>query len=107
MKRLALAVLIALVMIVGSVTFAYAQDYGSIFRVEYNTDRAGGDIRPGFPASLGECMNNCASSECAAFTWVDVNQQPPNFDNARPRCWLKNSVPSKRRNAGMVSGVKQ
>ena len=108
MKKLALIVLLALVMVVGSVTLAYAQNYGPIFSVEYNTDRAGGDIRQGFPASLGDCMNNCASSSrCRAFTWVDVNQQPPNYDNARPLCWLKDSVPGRRRNPAMVSGVKQ
>lgn len=108
MKKLTLVVLLALVMFVGSVTLVSAQIYGPVFRVEYYTDRAGADIMPGFSASLGGCMNSCASSsQCVAFTWVDVNQQPPNYDNSRPLCWLKDSVPGKRRNEGMVTGVRE
>jgi hypothetical protein len=108
MKRLALVVLLALIMVISFGTLVHAQVYGPVFRVEYNTDRAGGDIRPGFPANLGNCMNSCASSSaCRAFTWVDINQQPPNYDNGDPLCWLKNSVPGRRRNSGMVSGVRQ
>jgi hypothetical protein len=108
MKKLALAVLLALVVVISSVTLVHAQVYGAVFRVEYNTDRQGGDIRSGFPANLGECMNNCASSSgCRAFTWVDVNQQPPNYNNGSPLCWLKDSVTGRRRNSGMVSGVRQ
>lgn len=108
MKKLALVVLLSLVAVFGSVTLAYAQAYGPVLRIEYNTDRQGGDIRPGFSASLGECINDCASSsQCSAFTWVDVNEQPPNYDNDGPLCWLKDSVPGKRKNSGMISGVKQ
>jgi hypothetical protein len=107
MKKFVLFTLLPLTIIVGSATLVYAQVYGAVFRVEYNTDRAGGDLRSGFPASLGQCMNNCASSsKCKAFTWVDVNQQPPNYNNSSPLCWLKHSVTGKRRNSGMVSGVK-
>lgn len=108
MKKLALVVLLALILVISFGTLVHAQVYGPVFRVEYNTDRQGGDIRQGFSANLGECMNNCASSsECRAFTWVDINQQPPNYNNGSPLCWLKNSVPGRRRNSGMVSGVRQ
>lgn len=108
MKKLALFVLVTLVVVFGSVTLANAQSYGPVFRIEYNTDRQGRDIRPGYSASLDGCMNNCASSsKCRAFTWVDVNQQPPNYNNPTPLCWLKSSAPGRRRNPGMITGIKQ
>lgn len=108
MKKIALVVLLALVIVICSGTLVHAQVYGPVFRVEYNTERQGADIRQGFPASLGECMNNCVSSSgCRAFTWVDVNQQPPNYNNDSPLCWLKNSVPGRRKESGLVSGIRQ
>lgn len=109
LKKLTLTVLLTVGIIVGFVAFAYAQSYGSAFLIEYNTDRQGGDIRAGFPVSrFSACMDECASSsQCRAFVWVSTNQQPPDYNNARPLCWLKHSVPGKRRNSGMVSGVKQ
>lgn len=108
MKKLTLVVWLTLVMFVGSVTLVSAQIYGPVFRVEYFTDRPGADLQDGYPFLLGECMNACSSiSQCRAFTWVDVGQQPPNYENSKPLCWLKDSVPGKRRNQGMVSGVKE
>lgn len=108
MKKLALFALVTLVVVFSSVGLAYAQIYGPVFRIEYNTDRQGKDIRAGYSASLDGCMNNCANSlECRAFTWVDVNQQPPNYNNPTPLCWLKSSAPGRRRNPGMITGVKQ
>ena len=91
MKKLALFALVTLVVVFSSVGLAYAQIYGPVFRIEYNTDR-----------------HNCANSlECRAFTWVDVNQQPPNYNNPTPLCWLKSSAPGRRKNPGMITGVKQ
>jgi hypothetical protein len=109
MKKLALVMLFSLILVVSFGTLVHAQQVnGAVFRVEYNTDRPGGDIRQGFTSNLGECMNSCASSsECRAFTWVKINKQPPNLSNSSPLCWLKNSVPDRSRNVGMVSGVSQ
>lgn len=107
MKKLALVILLALGVIFSSATLAYAKVYGPVIRVEYRTNRTGSDIREGFPANFSSCMDNCANdSRCKAFTWVKVNQQAPNYNNDQPLCWLKNSVPGKRRDRGMVSGVK-
>lgn len=82
---------------------SHAQTQDSVFIIEYNINRRGSDIREGFPViNVGECMNECAfSSECVAFTWVDVGEQPPSYDNDKSLCWLKNSVPSKNRNLRM------
>lgn len=93
----------------GLITFSvHAQSYGPAFRVEYNTDRPGSDIKPGFGSSLQGCMNECAFSRgCRAFTWVDVNRQPPAFNNGRPLCWLKDSVPIRQRGTGMITGVRE
>lgn len=109
MKKLVLLFFLSIAILVSSVTISHAQTYGPVFLVEYNTDRQGGDIRSGFPVgNVGQCMNECAnSSQCRAFTLVDVNQQPPNYNNDRPLCWLKRSVPGKRKNSGMITGVKQ
>ena len=107
MKKLALVILPALGVIVSSATLAYARVYGPVISVEYGTTRIGSDIRPGFPASFSSCMDNCANDpQCRAFTWVTANNQAPNYDNKQPLCWLKNSVPGKRRDRGMISGVK-
>ena len=109
-KRLTLIGLLCLGILVGTISIARAQGvYGTAFLVEYSTDRAGGDISPGFPVSyFGECMDACASStQCSAFTLVKTGEQPPNYSNSQPLCWLKDSVPGKRRNSGMFSGVKQ
>jgi PAN domain len=108
MKRLALTVLLSIAMLVGLIAFARAQGYGPVIMVEYSTDRQGADIRS-FPVSqFGECMDECAfSSGCRALTWVNVNQQPPDYNNSSSLCWLKNSVPGRRANRGMISGVKQ
>lgn len=109
MKRIALLILLAIAVVVGSTTLAYAQSYGPVFVVEYNTDRQGGDVRSGFPVSdIGQCMDACAtSSQCRAFTWVDIDSQPPKYNNNQPLCWLKKSVLGKRRNSGMITGAKQ
>lgn len=112
MKKIGLLILLSLSIVITSVSVSYAQSsevYGPVFRVEYQTDRPGSDLRSGFPVDhVAECMNRCANSnECQAFTWVDVNQQPYNYDNRRPLCWLKNSVPRKSKASGMISGVKQ
>lgn len=107
-RKLFWILVLTLATLSGLSSLAYAIDYGPVFRVEYNTDRAGSDIRSGFYSSLGNCMRECAnSSDCRAYTWVESNQQPPNYNNSNPLCWLKNSVPGKRRNAGMISAVKQ
>lgn len=107
MKKLALVMLLAIIVVISFGTLVNAQVYGPVFRVEYNTDRVGGDIS-GFSATLDECMSNCASTKgCRAFTWVEVYQQPPEKNNDSPLCWLKNSVPGKRKNSGMISGVRQ
>jgi hypothetical protein len=108
MKKLIVIGLIAIATMVSIITLAYAQSsVNPAFRVIYNLDRPGADIRPGFASNLGGCMNNCASSsQCRTFTWVPVRKQPPNLDNAEPLCWLKNAVPRSRRSQGMVTGVK-
>ena len=111
-KKIGLLILLSIGVVIGSVSVSYAQSspsYGPVFRVEYQTDRPGSDLRSGFPVEhVGQCMNRCVhSSQCQAFTWVDVNQQPPEYNNRRPLCWLKDSVPSKRQNSGMISGIKQ
>lgn len=108
MKKTTLTAILILLVISGSATLVRAQGYGPTFQIEYNTDRQGGDIQPGFPASFDDCLNSCAADAgCRAFTWVDINQQPPSYNNAEPLCWLKDSVPGQRSNAGMISGVKQ
>ena len=108
MKKIVLPILISVAVAVGIATAAYAQAYGPVIRVEYRTDRAGSDIRSGYSSSFSGCLDDCAfSSNCRAFTWVKENQQPPNYNNSSPLCWLKNSVPGRRRNSGMISGVKQ
>jgi hypothetical protein len=107
MKKIVVIGLIAIATMVSIITLAYAQSsVGPSFQVTYNNDRPGADIRPGFASNLGGCMNTCASSDCSAFTWVPKGKQPPNFDNAEPLCWLKNSVPRSRTSPGMVTGVK-
>lgn len=112
MKKIGLLIVLAISIVISSMSVSYAQSsqsYGPVFRVEYQTDRPGNDVRSGFSVDhVGQCMSQCADfSQCQAFTWVDVNQQPPEYNNRRPLCWLKDSVPSKRQNFGMISGIKQ
>jgi len=108
MKRTLSFVILATAIFFSIATVAYAQIYGPAFRIEYSTDRAGSDIT-GLPVGdIGQCMDECAAmGSCRSFTFVDRNQQPPNYDNSRPLCWIKNGVPGRRRNSGMISGVKQ
>ena len=108
MKKLTLVLLFALVVFISSVALAYAQAYGPVFTVLYNIDLPGSEIKPVFAADLGSCINDCAfSSECRAFTWVDVNQQPGDYNNDSPLCWIKGAVPDRRQGSGMVSGIKR
>lgn len=119
MKKIGLFIFVFFSVIITSIGISYAQSYSDqysetdksqqgppVFRVEYETDRPGADLRSGFPVDkFSDCMHKCAdSSKCRAFTWVDIGQQP---GNDRPLCWLKSSVPGKTRNSGMISGVKQ
>ena len=89
-------------------TISAGAPYGIAYSIEYDTDRQGGDIRHGFPVdNVSQCMAQCSSSaDCKAFTFVPINGQPPHYSNDEPRCWLKNSVPGKRREIGMITGIK-
>ena len=108
MRKLVLAVAMAPLLSTALAQVAHSQPYGPVFRVEYATDRAGSDLRAGFESSYIQCQNTCAYlGNCKAFTWVERNQQPPNYNNARPLCWLKNAVPGPRKNEGMITGVKR
>ena len=81
---------------------------GPVFTIEYNTDMPGSDLRPGFPVSdIGACMDACVeNSACRAFAFVKSNEQMPRRENASPLCWLKDSVPNKLKNPGVLSGIK-
>lgn len=108
MRKVVLTIAMAPVLATGLAQVAHSQPYGPVFRVEYATDRAGSDLRPGFETSYIKCQNACATlGDCKSFTFVEKNQQPPNYNNARPICWLKNAVPGRRRNEGMITGIKQ
>lgn len=71
---------------------------------ESATDRPGRDYR-NFDLdhpNPGLCAQACAEDDrCEAYTYVSPGRQGPNA-----RCWLKDQVPGKRSQQGLVSGVK-
>jgi hypothetical protein len=73
-------------------------------QLELNIDRPGGDYR-GFDlvrADPKECMQACtADGRCKSYTYVRPGVQGP-----RPRCWLKNNVPTPISSSCCTSGVK-
>ena len=96
-----------LAVIAGSATAVTAQ-YGSQFVVEYDTDRQGGDYASFDVANFQQCLDSCSKdSKCKACTYVSPYRQPPNYNNPNPRCWLKQSIPGKRAEQGMITAVRQ
>jgi hypothetical protein len=73
--------------------------------MEQNTDRPGLDIR-GFDLPVNDpaaCQRECQNNgQCKAWTFV----KPNTIQGPRPRCWLKHTIPSAKRNACCVSGTK-
>ncbi len=71
---------------------------------EPNTNRGGQDYQ-NFDlnsANPGLCAQECAEEkQCKAYTYV-----PPGVQGSNARCWLKDGVPGKTTNKGLVSGVK-
>ena len=97
-------VLFAVAICIGIPVYAY----GPTVTVEYDTDRQGGDYKNMDVAGLEECMDACVNDQnCAAFTFVRKNKQPPNYNNASPKCWLKKSVPGKRSDDCCITGIKK
>ena len=73
--------------------------------MEWNTDRGGLDYNvfdlPTPDPAL--CQDACARDpRCMAWTYV----QPNTFQGPRPRCWLKQAIPSPSGNPSCVSGYK-
>ncbi len=72
--------------------------------VQNNVDRPGSDyhtfeMRANNPQ---QCLQACfADSQCKAWTFV----KPNTIQGPKPRCWLKNAVPSPVSNACCASGV--
>jgi hypothetical protein len=74
------------------------------FTREENFNRPGSDIRSATldRADPAACAQMCADTvACKAYTYVPAGRQGPD-----PRCWLKDAVPARSRNAGLTSGVK-
>jgi hypothetical protein len=72
--------------------------------LEIDSDRAGSDYRWFETADPRPevCQAQCAAeSACLAFTFVPAGRQGTNA-----RCWLKNGIPTKSVNVGVVSGIK-
>ena len=72
-------------------------------KFEYGTDRPGKDIR-NFEMTTAdpsicrqECINN---GSCKAFTYVQ-----PGVQGSKAKCWLKNAVPTAKKNDNCISGV--
>jgi len=74
--------------------------------MELSIDRLGGDYRD-FDLPRPDprlCRQACERDRrCKAWTYV----KPNTIQGPRPRCWLKNVVPSPKRNEACISGVKK
>jgi hypothetical protein len=73
---------------------------------EANTNRPGSDYRVfDLPSANPQlCQQQCISeSGCRAWTYV----RPNSVQGPHPRCWLKNSIPSRKTADCCVSGVTQ
>lgn len=72
-------------------------------KFEFGIDRPGKDIKS-FEMKTADpkiCRQECFNDgACKAFTYVKPGIQGP-----KARCWLKNSVPDARKNAGCISGI--
>ncbi len=66
--------------------------------MEWNTNRPGMDMGPGFSvANANQCKNHCNSNgSCRAWTYVKSGH----------KCWLKHNVPAAQANSCCTSGVK-
>ncbi len=73
------------------------------YEMETNYDRPGSDYRNFNTNSPGICAVTCdRESRCRAWTWVE-----PEHSGDLGKCYLKHSVPSRRRDNRCTSGVKR
>jgi hypothetical protein len=97
MRALASLIILALVWLGGD---AQATPMGTH---EYDRDRPGHDLMPGFASSHeSTCSTSCATNDkCVAYTYIKPNT--PGGDGA---CWLKGRVPKAVENPRGTSGVR-
>ncbi|AFY71475.1 hypothetical protein Pse7367_3230 [Thalassoporum mexicanum PCC 7367] len=85
-------------------------DPGSVdrFVLEPGIDYFGSDYYLLEVDSVNQCVAECSKRRrCKVFTYVSTGMQPPDHNNDKPLCWLKDRVPEPFEEAGMVSGVKR
>lgn len=70
---------------------------------EFNVDRPGSDIKPGFPVTTSsDCETQCLREPtCRAYTFVK-----PGIQGETAKCWLKSGKPKKVGNNCCVSGYR-
>jgi PAN domain. len=71
-------------------------------KMEYDTNRLGGDYKSFQASAPDQCRDSCAGEDqCVAFTFVKAGVQGPTGV-----CWLKGSVPPPNPDTNCVSGIK-
>ena len=88
---------VVLAIIISISLCASARELNGI-RIEYHSQRPGGDYADSRVENLAQCVNRCAGAyRCVAF----------DYRLADRRCSLKDQFTPRRRNDGMVSGSKR